>query len=158
MKSKRCKSGLDMLAMAAAATLLAACAMEADDHEKTRSEQNQLTAEEVMPDQSAATEGVVAESQAALAAGGVASTNSSAIDGAIQPRATCRRVTATSVPVFTSPGGSAVLCRFLKGDVFVNFGQVSPFGRYINWCPRGVPPNQGTEGFVQQAGTTASGC
>lgn len=94
-------------------------------------------------------------SHAEPATGTTASANSSAIDDGIKPRIPCRRVTAASVPVFSTPNGSTVLCTFFRGDVFTNFGQVSPFGRYINWCPRGVPPSQGIEGFVQAAGTVS---
>jgi hypothetical protein len=147
-----------MWMMAAGATLLAACTMEVDGQEKAPSEQSQLAADELTPDQSMATEAAVSGSHAGLAADALASAKSSAIDGVIHPRIPCRRVTATSVPVFSSPNGSGVLCRFFQGDVFTNFGQVLPSGRYINWCPRGVPPAQGTEGFVQAAGTVASGC
>jgi hypothetical protein len=75
-------------------------------------------------------------------------------ESVISPPVPCRLVTASSIPVFTSQDGSAVLCRFLHGDRFSSLGSTQPFGRFITWCPRGVPVQQGTTGFAQVAGTT----
>ena len=79
-------------------------------------------------------------------------------DSVITPRVSCRIVTASSIPVFTTQDGGTVLCRFLKGDKFSFFGFTQPFNRMITWCPRGVPPSQGTTGFAQLAGTVDGGC
>lgn len=129
MKSERRKARLNMLLVAAAAISLAACAMEVDGDE------------EVAPDESATAE---------EAAPGT--------DDEVGPLVSCRRVTASSIPVFTTPSGGTVLCSFFNGDVFSHFGFVSPPGRYITWCPRGVPPSQGTTGYAQASGTVDGGC
>lgn len=152
MKSERYKTGLCMLMMAAGASFLAACATDVDGHEKVASEQNELTADKPTPDQSMATEGAVS------AADATTSEKRSTIDGVISPRTPCRRVTASSIPVFTTTTGSTVSCRFLQGDVFSYFGTVIANGRFVTWCPRGVPPAQGHEAYAQAAGTVNGGC
>ena len=81
---------------------------------------------------------------------------SQSTDNVIQPHVACRRVTASSIPVFSTPGGSAVQCTFLQGDRFSALDQAAPFGRLTTWCPRKVPVSQGTTAYAQFAGTT--GC
>ena len=98
--------------------------------------------------------------QLGCAAGGgdAADETSQSSDNVISPRVSCRRVTASSIPVFTTPGGSTVLCRFLQGDRFSFFEVTAPLNRLTTWCPRGVPVSQGTTGYAQLAGTVDGGC
>jgi hypothetical protein len=158
MKNQRCKARLGMLLLAAGATFVAACAMDPDGDKKTRSEQSELATDEPTPNESVATEKTVYAKDGEDAAGATASAPDGAEGNAVTPRVSCRRVTASSIPVFSTPSGSGVLCRFFAGDRFSHFGFVSPPGRYITWCPRGVPPAQGTTGYAQAAGTVDGGC
>ncbi|HTE49888.1 MAG TPA: hypothetical protein VK698_03380 [Kofleriaceae bacterium] len=153
MKSERRKARLNRLMVAAAAISLSACAMEGDGDEEVGGAQNELTADESVTTQKGAS---VSNTEAT--AGAAASAESPADDDVVTPRVSCRRVTASSIPVFSTPSGSAVLCSFFQGDVFSHFGFVSPPGRYITWCPRGVPPSQGTTGYAQASGTVDGGC
>jgi hypothetical protein len=155
MKSERRKPRLGMLMMAAWASFLVACAMDVERDQKPGTEQNELTADKVTPDESTASEQAVSASDAEPA---TASEADSVNDAVVRPRVSCRRVVVSSIPVFTTPSGSTVLCRFFLGDVFSHFGFVSPPGRYITWCPRGVPPAQGTTGYAQASGTVDGGC
>jgi hypothetical protein len=141
VKSKRRNMTLGMLIMAAGAASLAACATEVDADKEVQSEQSVLTADEQTPDPS------------------IASPDSSANE--VTPRVSCRRVTASSIPVFTAPNSNTVLCRFFAGDKFSYFNVVQASGfpaRLTTWCPRGVPPAQGTTGYAQISGTVDGGC
>jgi hypothetical protein len=130
-----------MLMMAGGAAFLTACAMDVDADKEARSEQSVLTVDEPTPDEA------------------LASAKSSADE--VTPRVSCRRVTASSIPVFRAPNSNSVLCRFFAGDKFSYFNVVQASGfpaRLTTWCPRGVPPAQGTTGYAQIAGTVDGGC
>ena len=136
MMSKRPKTILTMLMMVAG-VFLAACAAEVDA-DKDRSV---LTPDEPKPDESTAP--------------------AKDSPGEVTPRVSCRRVTASSIPVFTAPNSNTVLCRFFSGDKFSYFNVVQASGfpaRLTTWCPRGVPPAQGTTGYAQISGTVDGGC
>jgi hypothetical protein len=158
MKSKRRKTALSMLMMVAGAASLAACAMGVDADKEARSEQRVLTADEPTLDNSMATEQAVSASGTGLAAGGVASTAGPADGGAITPRVACRLVTAAAINVWSAPNGGFVRCQFFRNDRFSHFGRVVSSNRYITWCPRGVPPSQGTTSYADGAGTVDGGC
>jgi hypothetical protein len=145
MKSKRFKATLSMLMMAAGAASLAACAMEADADQQAQSAQSVLAADEQTPAEQTPAEATDSATNAT---------------DETDPRVSCRVVTASSIPVFSAPAGTGVLCRFPRGTRFSHFGPViTPFGtRYITWCPLGVPPSQGTTGYAQGAGTVDGGC
>jgi len=153
MKSERRKARLNMLMVAAAAISLSACAMEVDGDEEVLSEQSEPT-----PGEPVTTEEAESVSGAERPVGAVDPAERSADDDVVTPLVSCRRVTASSIPVFTTPSGGTVLCSFFNGDVFSHFGFVTPPGRYITWCPRGVPPSQGTTGYAQAGGTVDGGC
>jgi Flp pilus assembly protein TadG len=153
MKIDRRKTGLRMLMAAAAATSLAACATETDRDEAAGTEQNARAASELTPDKSMMTENMPAAEAARLAG-----TAASADKPLITPRTPCRRVTASSIPVFTSSSSGTVRCTFFAGDVFSYFAAASPPLRFQTWCPRGVPPAQGTVSWAQGAGTVDGGC
>jgi len=158
MKSKKFETGLAMLMMAAGVGLVAACTTEMRGEDQAQSAQSDVTANATTPDQPKATEVTLPDSPAELAPGAAAPANRSAADGVINPRVPCRRVTASSIPVFSSPTGGGVLCTFFQGDVFSEFGQIVSNGRWVTWCPRGVPPSQGTTAYAQNAGTVNGGC
>jgi hypothetical protein len=141
VKCIRRNTTLSMLILAAGAGFLAACATEVDADKEARSEQSVLTTDEQTPDESTAP----AQSSADEAT----------------PRVSCRRVTASSIAVFTAPNSNSVLCRFFAGDRFSYFNVVQAPGfpaRLTTWCPRGVPPAQGTTGYAQISGTVDGGC
>jgi hypothetical protein len=130
-----------MWMMVAGAAFLAACTAEVDANKEAQSEQSVLTADDQTPDES------------------VAPAKSSADE--VTPRVACRKVTASSIPVFTAPGSNSVRCRFLAGDKFSYFGAVQAPGfpqRLVTWCPRGVKPSDGTTSYAQLAGTVDGGC
>lgn len=169
MKIDRRKTRLRMLMMAAGGIFLAACATEVDRDQAAGSQQNEVTgsqqneaagnqqnepaASELTPDKSTVTEEMSA-AEAALPAGATASAD----DRLISPRTPCRRVTASSIPVFTSSTSGTVRCTFFAGDVFSYFAAATPPLRFQTWCPRGVPPSQGTVSWAQGAGTVDGGC
>src|ERR1044071_326829 len=99
-----------MLMMAAGAGLLGACAMEgdADKEAQAQDEQSVLAPEEQTPEEL------------------MASMKTSADEAT--PRVSCRRVTASSIPVFTATNSNTVRCRFFAGDVFSHFGFVQSPG------------------------------
>jgi hypothetical protein len=137
-----------MLMVAAGTTFLAACGV--DEARAEPSKQSELT-----PDKPAPKESVAPEQ------GASASDTEPAPGEAVTPRVPCRRVTAASVPFFTAPNSNTVACRFFAGDVFSYFNVVQSPGfpaRLTSWCPRGVPPAQGTTAYAQIAGTVDGGC
>ncbi len=156
MKSERRNTRLAMLMMVAGASLFAACTTEMHGDDQAQTAQSEVTASPPAPDQSKATAVMLPGSQAEPATG--ASADRTAIDAVVNPRVPCRRVTASSIPVFSSSTGGGVLCTFFQGDVFSEFGQIVSNGRWVTWCPRGVPPSQGTTAFSQNAGTVNGGC
>ena len=153
MKIDRHTTRMRMLMMAAGAISLAACATEMDRDEAAGSEQNARAASELTPDKSKVTEEMSAAEAARLAGA-----SASADNQLITPRTPCRRVTAGSIPVFTSSSSTTVRCTFRAGDVFSYFAVASPPLRFQTWCPRGVPPAQGTVSWAQGAGTVDGGC
>lgn len=143
MKNERLKTRLGMLMLATGATFFAACAVDADGGKEAESE---LAAGE----QAAHVEPINHFATAAEA---------SLITGEATPKVACRRVTAGGgIPAFTHPTGGSVSCRFFHNDLFSHFGQIVSSNRYITWCPRGVPPSQGTTAYAQGAGTIDGGC
>jgi hypothetical protein len=145
VKSQRRKTTLSMLLMAIAAALLSACAVDMDAKQEAQTEQSVLAPEGQTPEPTP--EDLMV------------SMNSSGDEAT--PRVSCRRVTASSIPVFTATNSNTVRCRFFAGDVFSHFGFVQSPGfslRVITWCPRGVPPSQGTTSYAQVSGTVDGGC
>lgn len=141
MNSKGHKMTLSALMLTAGAVFLAGCAVEGDTGKEAHIDQGTLPANEQTPSESTPSE------------------KSSADE--VTPRVSCRRVTASSIPVFTAPNSNSVLCRFFSGDKFSYFNVVQAPGfaaRLTTWCPRGVPPAQGTTGYAQISGTVDGGC
>jgi hypothetical protein len=157
MKSEQRNSRLSVVMMAAATTFLTACVMEVDGDENAGSEQSELMAGEATPDESLATEEPASVNEAELAAG-VRASAEGRDDDVVTAAVPCRRVTAVSIAVYDGPLSSVVQCRFFQGDVFSYFGRVWPSARYVTWCPRGVPPSQGTTGFASPNGHVNGGC
>src|SRR5262249_11578871 len=88
-------------------------------------------------------------------------TPSATVDSAATPasgRFPCRKVTASSIPVYNSQTGPVVSCRFFAGDIFIYLAVVTPPTRYETWCPRHVPITQGTVSFAPAAGTVEVTC
>ncbi len=145
MNNKLRRMSLSMLMIVAGAASLTACAMEQDPDKEARSDQSLVTADEQKPDEAAA----------------AATSPASGPTSDITPRVSCRRVVVSSIPVFTAPNSNSVRCSFFSGDKFSYFGVVQSPGfpqRLITWCPRGVPPSQGTTSYAQIAGTVDGGC
>jgi len=138
---KRHKTRLGMLMVTAVASLLVACAVEGD---------------ELTPDETTTTEEASSVPGEEPAIGTIALTANSAVEGVEVGGPPCRRVTASSIPVYTTGTGSTVRCRFLRGDVFSYVA--SGGGRYLTWCPRRTPPGQGVFSWAQGAGTVAVTC
>lgn len=142
MKSERNKTIRSMLMVAASASLLAACAMEegkvAPDEASTTEESSSATGDEFVM----------------RAVSPASSTDVNAVPAA----SGCRRVTASSIPVYTTATGFTVKCTFFAGDVFQYVLVGSPPLRYLTWCPRHTPPSQGEFSWAQGAGTVAAGC
>ena len=150
MKSIRCNTRFAALVMVAGAALLGAC-REAQADKKVPNEQRELaTPDQTAPDQAAPT----SYSERAPDSPATTAANDAT------PRVSCRRVTASSIPVFTTTTGSTVACSFFQGDTFSYFGVVTTgsISRLITWCPRGVPPAQGFTAYAQIAGTVDGGC
>ena len=143
MKNEGHKKRLGMWMVAAAASLLAACTMEDD----------KLTAEESTTTKE--TSPVTGEEFAFRA---IDSVTSSAVGGVPAAAFPCRKVTASSIPIFATATGSAVHCTFFAGDVFQYLGTGSPPLRYETWCPRHVPLSQGEISWAQASGTVAVTC
>ena len=141
MKSRQRKTRLSVLLMTAAgAAFLAACAME-DANKEAQSGHSVPAADEQTPEE--------------------ATDPATTPNDVVTPRVSCRRVTASSIPVFRAPNSNSVLCRFLQGDKFSYFEVVQASGfpaRLTTWCPRGVPPSQGITGYAQISGTVDGGC
>ena len=136
MKSEKHKTRLGLLMVAAVASLLIACATEEDNLTLEESITTEVTGEELTI------------KTATLA-------ESSAIEAAPAP-GPCRQVTASSIPVFTTPTSNDVRCRFLRGDIF---SYVATFrGRYETWCPRRTPPEQGVFSWAPEAGSVPVRC
>jgi hypothetical protein len=129
-------SGVGMLMTAT--SLLAACAVDGG---------------QLSPDRSTTTE------ESSVTSEEFTIRNASAEDSAVAPAANhCRRVTASSIPVYTTATGSTVRCRFLNGDVFQYFLVGSPPLRFLSWCPRNVPASQGEFSWAQGSGTVEVTC
>jgi hypothetical protein len=66
----------------------------------------------------------------------------------------CRRVTASSIPLFSTAAGSTVVCRFLQGDQFIIAALSNDNGgRGLSWCNRGTSPDNGIFSWASLAGT-----
>jgi hypothetical protein len=71
----------------------------------------------------------------------------------------CRRVTSSSIAVFTTATSSTVVCRFLQNDQFIFIGTTDEGGgRVLTWCGRGTAPNRGVFSWAQLPGTVAVAC
>jgi hypothetical protein len=83
-----------------------------------------------------------------------------ATNTAVGPAASlpCKKVTASSIPVFTTAGGSTVRCTFFAGDVFQYEATFTSNGRAETWCPRHTPISQGLISWAQAAGTVNVTC
>jgi hypothetical protein len=144
MKNERYQTRLGMLMAAAAASLLIACATEAD----------RLT-----PSESTTTDEGASVTGADINVGAIDSAMNPAVGAVPAQSSSCRRVTASSIPVYATASGSTVNCRFLKGDFFTILGSTNAGGgRYLSWCPRHTPIDQGVLSWAQAAGTVAAAC
>jgi hypothetical protein len=70
--------------------------------------------------------------------------------------APCRRVTAASIPAYSTATSGTVNCRFLRGDT-ISYIAVSN-GRFLTWCPRHTPPSQGVFSWGTLSGTIEVTC
>ena len=141
MKSERHTMRLGMLMVAAMASLLVACAVEDD---------------EVAADETAIVEQASTETDVKVAMGTVDLAKPAA-DGVEIAAGPCRRVTAGSIPVFTTATSNVVRCRFLQGDTVTVLG-TSSNGRFLSWCPRRTPIEQGLFSWGTLAGTVGVTC
>jgi hypothetical protein len=132
------KSSLGMLMTVAAVSLLGACA------------------EQLTPDAPDTTEQAAAEASqdATLAMPAIDAKADVAVNPAFVPIG-CRKVTAASIPVFTTAAGSTVRCTFLRGDIFQYQATFIPNNRAETWCPRHTPLANGVISWAQAAGTVA---
>ena len=124
--------------MVATTSLLAACAMDGDQLAVDRS--------------------ITSEESSSVTSDEFTIRNASADSAAAPATGSCRRVTASSIPVYTTGRSSTVRCRFLNGDIFQYFLWGSPPLRYLTWCPRNVPLAEGEFSWAQDAGTVSVPC
>lgn len=143
MKSEGHRTRLGILMVAAAASLLGACAMEED---------------KLTPEASTTAKDTSSATDEELASHTIEPATGSAVGGAPAAAFPCRKVTASSIPIFATPTGSAVHCTFFAGDVFQYLSIGNPPLRYETWCPRHVPRSQGEVSWAQAAGTVAVTC
>ena len=139
MNSQRSRTKRGMWIAAAAASLFAACEMDTD----------RVASDESIP--LGETLSVTGEDLASI----VSNPNFAT------PAATnaCRRVTVSSIPVYSTPTSSTVNCRFQSGDVFLWIISDSAGGlRYLTWCPRHAAFDQGIFSWAQSAGTLSAPC
>jgi hypothetical protein len=137
--------GAMMITWLASAGLLGGCATDGDP------------ADEASTEAALTTEAITIRSVESVLATAAMARAATAPGGPTTNAVPCRRVTASSIPVFSTATSGTVNCRFLAGDVF-QYTAVSSNGRYLTWCPRHTPPEQGVFSWAQGAGTVASGC
>src|SRR5688572_12861752 len=141
MKSERHTMRLGMLMVAAMASLLVACAVEEDD----------VALDETTTVEKASTVTGVKVTM------GTADLAKHAGDGVEIAAGPCRRVTAASIPVYSTATSNTVRCRFLRGDTVTVLG-TSSNGRFLSWCPRHTPIEQGVFSWGTLAGTVGVTC
>jgi hypothetical protein len=138
MKSERHTTRLGMLMVAAMASLLVACAVEPDD---------------AALDETATVE----EASTVTVTIGNIDMSKPAADRVTIAAGPCRRVTAASIPVYSTATSNTVRCRFLRGDTVTVLG-TSSNGRFLSWCPRHTPIEQGVFSWGTLAGTVGVTC
>ena len=106
-------------------------------------------------EQGSATEATSPATGEEFAFGTVDSATNSVVPASTFP---CRKVTASSIPVFTTATGSTVRCTFFAGDIFEYQIAGSPPLRFETWCPRHTPLSQGVVSWAQGTGTVAITC
>jgi hypothetical protein len=144
------RTTLGMLMMAAAASLLVACEMEAPVGEQPGTKPAPTSDESLATDHTSSVTGAGATEP-------VRSEEDSSLEDLATTARSCRQViSGSALPIFAHPTGGDVSCFFLSGDIFENRGRIG--NRFTTWCPRKTPPNQGRAAYAPETGTLPVRC